>query len=107
MINLYLIVNLIEDPIGFTVHSPNKPDGFTLYDLDNYSDGLVISTALRAISESQSIKLEIRAVDGVKLGAVLKIFNALIKYKGDLQVSFTGNHSQVEKMLRRLPISQS
>ena len=54
--------------------------------------------------QSDSIRLQIKAVEGVKLGGVLKVFNTLVKYKGKLAVKFEGSHKQLEKMLLRLKL---
>ncbi|MEM6522695.1 MAG: hypothetical protein AAGF85_12760 [Bacteroidota bacterium] len=103
--DLILVITLIEDHLSLKPETHTVPHGATFFDIDNFSDDLVISTAIRAISESNSIRLEVRAMEGAKLGGVLKVINTLVKYSGDLKMSFSGSHLQLQKMLSRLPAS--
>lgn len=100
---LFLSILFIKGPQEFVPYNTDTPEGYALCDLDNFSDDMVVSTALRAIQESDVIHLRVRAKHGAKLGGILKIFNALVKFKGDLKVSFEGSNERIESMLKRLP----
>lgn len=100
--NLLLGIKLVNDILRLTPESRNVPDGYTLFDLDNFSDGLVVSTALKAIEQSDEIHFEVSAEPESKLGPTLKVINALLKFKGPLKIVFKGEHQQLEKMLKQL-----
>lgn len=104
--HLFLLVKLVENSLDLVPEKHEVPEGYTLFDLDNFSEDVVIATAIRAIAESKIIHLEIHAIEGAKLGAVLKIMNKLIKFEGQFTLGFKGHHTQIEKMLKRLPTSQ-
>ncbi|MEM9856498.1 MAG: hypothetical protein AAF843_04055 [Bacteroidota bacterium] len=103
---LCLYVTLAKSYLDVLPHQESISHDITYFDLDNFSDDLVISTVIKALSKFDSIHLVIKAVEGVKLGGVLKMFNALISYDGALSVSVEGKHKVIENMIKRLPVSQ-
>lgn len=98
---LLLVIKLVKDALELTPELWKVPEGYTLFDIDNFSDSLVVSTALRAIQESEQVRVKIYAEEDAQLGATLKILTALLRYKGKLEVIVTGKHEQLERMVKK------
>ncbi|MGD1958440.1 MAG: hypothetical protein ACFB2Y_06270 [Fulvivirga sp.] len=102
---LFLTLTLVENNLDIKPKAGGAPDSYVPFDLDNFSDSLVVATALKAIEQSDVVHVQIEAKEGVKLGGVLKVFNLLLKFKGDVSVHFNGSHRQIENMTKRFPKS--
>ena len=77
------------------------PD-FYWYDLDNFSEGVVVDYALQMLQQAQNILLIIKAEPNSPLGGILKIIPQLHRSKSQIKVIFQGDHAQLQKMLKPL-----
>ncbi len=100
--NFFLTLHLVKDKYQLIPHNVDFPEGYAHFDLDNFSDDLVVATAIKAVQCARTIVVLIQARSEAPLGIVIKLLNALVKSPVELTVIFNGDHSQLEKMLPRL-----
>ncbi|MEM1405190.1 MAG: hypothetical protein AAGG59_00335 [Bacteroidota bacterium] len=102
---LFLTLTFVENNLDIRPKAGDAPDGYIPFDLDNFSDSLVVATAIKAIEQSDIVHVQIEAKEGAKLGGVLKVFNLLLKSRRDVRIHFNGSHRQIENMIKRFPNS--
>ena len=98
--NLFLTLHLQEDPLAF-VPSSWDSEGVSSFDIDNFSDDLVVGTAIKALQQAEKIVVLVEARDHGALGAVLKVFNALTRIEVPILFIHNGGHPVLQNMLNR------
>ena len=103
--NLFLTLHLQQDPLAFAPYSW-EIEGVSSFDIDNFSDDLVVGTAIKALQQAGKIVVLIEARDHGSLGAVLKVFNALVRIEVPVLFIHNGSHPVLQNMLNRFDSRQ-
>lgn len=102
---LYLHIDISKKPKIFSADKipPVKewvPQAM-IFDLDNHSDSLTISTAVRAMHAADKIFLYIEAEPDAQAGSILKIMSQIMKISSPIGIYYTGEHNVLSKILFR------
>lgn len=98
--HLYLHIRISSEKLHFAPPLVNV-HGVDTYDLDNFSEAVVINTCIQAIERTSKLFVVIEAKENIGLGGIGKILNKIAQLKIPYQITYHGNHSMLNKMLTR------
>lgn len=111
---LFLHLHITNEKFHFSNDLPAlvksvAPD-VIFFDVDNYSDGVTVEAALKALQESVKTFIFIEAEPGPEPGALLHLMSKLLKLDYPCIIFYQGSHEMLDKMMitlkRRIEISE-
>ncbi len=105
MQTLLLYIQLVEDLAEIRFANPMLPYlpanavGLTCYDLDNFSDGLVIQYAQKLITQADSIVVGIEAKPQAKLQGVGNLLSRLADKQASVSLFYLGENESLIRLL--------
>ena len=88
-----------QNPLHQIIHQEGWSANFVTYDIDNYSESLILNQLKVAISNATEIFVLIDAESGTNLGGVGNIISILADQSSKVRVRLEGRHPILEKYL--------
>ena len=88
-----------QNPLHQIIYQEGLSADFVTYDIDNYSESLILNQLKVAISNATEIFVLVDAESGANLGGVGNIISILADQSSKVRIRLEGSHTILEKYL--------